>query len=207
MFQGIELIILILRYYPEGIGQTLEISSIYLTELSLQNSLLWSLALEFVDDSEDTQVLPSFFLYIPLWQRASHPVKAPSSPLNPPSWGITASRKTSLLFEVWEGSRSWSWGCQNILSFSTHPLFPSLAISVICGAQWPWPHHSMSWLHAPSQFHSVAQLCPTLCNPMDCSIPGSLVHHQLPELAQTHVHQVGDAINHLILCHPLLLPP
>ena len=63
MFQGIELIILILRYYPEGIGQTLETSSIYLTELSLQNSLLWSLALEFVDDSEDTQVLPSFFLW------------------------------------------------------------------------------------------------------------------------------------------------
>ena len=84
MFQGIELIILILRYYPEGTGQTLEISSIYLTELSLQNSLHWSLALEFVDDSEDTQVLPSFFLYIPLWQTASHSLKVSSSPLNPP---------------------------------------------------------------------------------------------------------------------------
>jgi len=41
---------------------------------------------------------------------------------------------------------------------------------------------------------------------MDCSTPGFPVHHQLPELTQTHVHQVGDAINHLILCHPLLLP-
>ena len=41
---------------------------------------------------------------------------------------------------------------------------------------------------------SVAQLCLTLCNPMDCSTPGFLVHHQPPELAQTHVHQVGDAI-------------
>ena len=48
---------------------------------------------------------------------------------------------------------------------------------------------------------SVAQSCPTLCKPMDCSTPGFPVHHQLPELAQTHVHQVGDA-NHLILCHP-----
>ena len=43
-------------------------------------------------------------------------------------------------------------------------------------------------------FSSVAQLCLTLCNPMDCSTPGFHVLHQLPELAQTHVHQVGDAI-------------
>ena len=38
------------------------------------------------------------------------------------------------------------------------------------------------------QFSSVAQLCVTLCDPMDCSMPGFSVHHQLPELAQTHVH-------------------
>ena len=44
------------------------------------------------------------------------------------------------------------------------------------------------------QFSSVAQACPTLCNPMDCSTPGLPVHHQLPEFTQTHVHQVGDAI-------------
>ena len=44
------------------------------------------------------------------------------------------------------------------------------------------------------QFSSVTQLCPTLCNPMDCSTPGFPVHHQLLELAQTHVHQVRDAI-------------
>ena len=41
---------------------------------------------------------------------------------------------------------------------------------------------------------------------MDCSTPGFPVHHQLSELIQTHVHQVSDAIQHLILCHPLLLP-
>ena len=41
---------------------------------------------------------------------------------------------------------------------------------------------------------SVAQLCPTLCNSMDCSMPGFLVHHQLPELAQTYVHWVDDVI-------------
>ena len=38
------------------------------------------------------------------------------------------------------------------------------------------------------QFSSVAQLCPTLCDPMDCSTPGFPVHHQVPELTQTHVH-------------------
>ena len=44
------------------------------------------------------------------------------------------------------------------------------------------------------QFTSAAQSCLTLCNPMDCSMLGFRVHHQLPELAQTHVHQVDDAI-------------
>ena len=46
-----------------------------------------------------------------------------------------------------------------------------------------------------------------LCNPMDCSTPGLPVRHQLPELAQTHVHRAGDASSHLILCRPLLLLP
>ena len=41
---------------------------------------------------------------------------------------------------------------------------------------------------------SVAQSCPTLCDPMDCSMPGLPVHHQLPEFTQTLVHWVGDAI-------------
>ena len=49
----------------------------------------------------------------------------------------------------------------------------------------------------------VAQLCPTLCDPMDCSTPGFPVHHQLLDLAQTHVYRVGDAIQ---LSHPLLSP-
>ena len=42
--------------------------------------------------------------------------------------------------------------------------------------------------------YSVTQLCPVLCDPMDCSMPGFPVHHLLPELAQTHVHRVIDAI-------------
>ena len=45
-----------------------------------------------------------------------------------------------------------------------------------------------------NQFSSVAQSYPTLCNPMDCRMPGFPVHHPLPELAQTHVYQVDDTI-------------
>ena len=43
-------------------------------------------------------------------------------------------------------------------------------------------------------FSSVAQLYLTLCHPMDCSTPGFPVHHQIPELIQTHIHQISDAI-------------
>ena len=53
---------------------------------------------------------------------------------------------------------------------------------------------------------SVAKSCPTLCNPVDCSSPGSSRLHCFLEFAQIHVHWVGDAIYHLILCLPLLLP-
>ena len=61
------------------------------------------------------------------------------------------------------------------------------------------PKHSV-------QFSSVAQSCPTLYDPVDCSTPGFPVHHQLPKLAQTHVHRVVMPSNHPILCCPLLLP-
>ena len=53
------------------------------------------------------------------------------------------------------------------------------------------------------QFSSVTQLCPTLCDLMDCSMPGLPVHHQLLEFTQTHVHWVGDAIQP---SHPLSAP-
>ena len=53
---------------------------------------------------------------------------------------------------------------------------------------------------------SVTQSCPTLCDPMNCSMPGLPVHHQLPEFTQIHVPSVMPS-SHLILCRPLLLPP
>ena len=59
------------------------------------------------------------------------------------------------------------------------------------------------WSLIPVQFSSVAQSCPTLCNPMNCSMPGLPVHHQLLEFTQTHVHQVSDAIQP---SHPLSSP-
>ena len=53
------------------------------------------------------------------------------------------------------------------------------------------------------QFSSVSQSCPTLCDPMNHSMPGLPVHHQLPEFTQTHIHWVGDAIQP---SHPLSSP-
>ena len=76
------------------------------------------------------------------------------------------------------------------LEFATHQH-----LSIVCG------------IYRVFQFSSVVQSCPTLCDPMDCSTPGFPVHHQFPELAQTHVHQVVMPSNHLILCRPLLLLP
>ena len=72
-----------------------------------------------------------------------------------------------------------------------------------------WPHNPLTphYISVFSHFNSVAQSCPTLCNPVDCSMPGLPVHHQLPEFTQTHVYWVSDAIHHLILCRRLLLLP
>ena len=57
------------------------------------------------------------------------------------------------------------------------------------------------------QFSSVTQSCPTLCNHMNCSMPGLPVYHQLPEFTQIPVHQVSDIFQPLFLCCPLLLLP
>ena len=62
---------------------------------------------------------------------------------------------------------------------------------------------SSSQYNGSYTYSSVAQLCPTLCDPMDCSMLGFPVHHQLPELAQIHVHRVSDVIQP---SHPLSYP-
>ena len=62
-------------------------------------------------------------------------------------------------------------------------------------------------MEVPYLISSVAQSCFTLCNPMDCSMPGFPVHHQLPELLKLVSIQLVIASNHLILCPPLLSLP
>ena len=57
------------------------------------------------------------------------------------------------------------------------------------------------------QIRSVAQSCPTLCDPMNRSTPGLPIHHQLPEFTQTHVHQVNDAVQPSHPLSPALLLP
>ena len=66
---------------------------------------------------------------------------------------------------------------------------------------WSLPVLTCFWM--PHQFSSVTQSCLTLCDPVDCSMPGFPVHHQLPEFAQTHVHRDGDANQP---SHPLSSP-
>ena len=66
-----------------------------------------------------------------------------------------------------------------------------------------WKLEVQDQLRCSVQFSSVAQSCPTLCDPMNRSTPGLPVHHQLPEFTQTHVQRVSDAIQP---SHPLLSP-
>ena len=84
---------------------------------------------------------------------------------------------------------------QTEVSLSGHTAGQRRTESGSGGANGEYP-----WL---SQFSSVAQSCPTLCGPMNCSTPGLPVHHQPPESTQTHVYWVGDAIQP---SHPLLSP-
>ena len=67
----------------------------------------------------------------------------------------------------------------------------------------PWNSFIFHYSQPSESVSSVIQLCPTFCNPMDCSMPGFPVHHQLPEFTQIHVHQLGDAIQP---SQPLLSP-
>ena len=71
-----------------------------------------------------------------------------------------------------------------------HYTFPDFSLSLGTWSTWHVQNFSL-----------VTQLCPTLCDSVDCSMPGIPVHHQLPELAQTHVHWISDAIQppHLLL--------
>ena len=122
---------------------------------------------------------------------------------------------------VWSGHSRWLFSHSLSLPCSTSTCFtyilltrltfprtrprPQLVIVLIKGAVRSKPP---SWdslvTNEPSQsVSSVAQSCPTLCNPINHRTSGLPVHHQLPEFTQTHVHRVGDAIQP---SHPLSSP-
>ena len=96
---------------------------------------------------------------------------------------------------------------------SVHGIFPERVqewVAISSSKESPWHRYQThiscivgGFYHWASQFSSVTQSCPTLCDPMNCSTPGLPVHHQLLELTQTHVHWVGDTIQPF---HPLLSP-
>ena len=80
----------------------------------------------------------------------------------------------------------------------------SLLISLPAILIPPWDSSILAFhmMYSASQFSSVTQSCPTLCDQIDCSMTGFPVHHQLPEFTQTNVHQVSDAIQP---SHPVIL--
>ena len=114
-----------------------------------------------------------------------------------------------------EGSRTVPRYCQMTEEWVVPQLFEwpfySLAyeITQLAKTNIPWLPHSPSamahtlWSVSPVQFSSVAQSCPTICNPMACRMPSLPVHHQLPEITQTRVHWVSDTIQP---SHPLSSP-
>ena len=86
--------------------------------------------------------------------------------------------------DLWWGKKAYLWIPPNLHSILFH-LVSYLLISLLL---------YIFIIYWDFQFSSVTQLCLTLCDPMDCNTPGFPVHHQLPELAQTPVHRVSDAI-------------
>ena len=101
----------------------------------------------------------------------------------------------------------WSHGLCSPLGSSEHGDSPGKITGVGCHALFQVQLHmnlqlsqSKMWFKVCYWISSLTQSCPTLCDPMDCTTPGFPVHHQLPELTQTHVRWVGDAIqpSHLL---------
>ena len=102
-----------------------------------------------------------------------------------------------LLWVVYSFSLYRFFWSMNMVYFSIYLCFLWFLSSVF------YSFLNIYFLFLSVQFSSVAQPCPTLCDPMNCSTPGLPVHHQLPEFTQTHVPQVSDAIQPF---HPLSSP-
>ena len=110
------------------------------------------------------------------------------------TWPVTALTPSGLQSCVWP-----TWTCSPQLFQVLHEdSFASTALGgrgqTYEGSLWVLCYNCMCTYISSVQFGSVAQSCPTLCNPMTRSTPGLPVHHQFLEFTQTHVHRVGDAI-------------
>ena len=157
------------------------------------------------------------------WKVLSVTVSVPASyPARTRHWSKYREEQGCLLLSSVEHVALWAeatrvWSTVRLLSVRAHLLpwrgrcgvcEPCVHLSLLLYAalppadpltgltqKWHLRLTELYHLHLQSiQFSSVTQSCPTLCDPMDCSAPGFPFHHQLLELAQTHVHRVCDAI-------------
>ena len=103
--------------------------------------------------------------------------------------------------------KAWDWKCISILPTLSWLYFPSLQVTLLKVLPINYYYGMPCICHGVKElvptFSSVAQSCPTLCDPMNRSMPGLPVHHQLPEFTQTHICRVSDAIQP---SHPLSSP-
>ena len=118
-------------------------------------------------------------------------------------WSTSLSLRTHQICRLcWYGRSYWKQGRCSCLP-TWQPLPRGNRTGWDSSPLWEWLGELSFVSFFLNQFSSVTQSCLTLCEPMDCSTPGFPVHHQLSELAQTHVHRVGDAIQP---SHPLSSP-
>ena len=112
--------------------------------------------------------------------------------------------KTNLLWQ--KASPAWAWGLAGEgLQRGRRTFWKMTQILTVAVVTLVYTFIKIDWneLLRSDQIRSVAQSCPTLCDPMNHSTPGLPVHHQLPEFTQTHVPRVSDAIQP---SHPLSSP-
>ena len=126
---------------------------------------------------------------------------------------ISAAQKSDLVIHIYSFYNTYHYGLSqdivySFLCYIVEPCYLFILYISFASASPKSPLHASS-IPSPLavQFSSVTQSSLTLCNHMVCSTPGFPVHHQLPELAQTHVIELVMPSNHLILCRPLLLRP
>ena len=114
----------------------------------------------------------------------------------PGSWEICMQVKKQQLELYMEQQTGFKLGKEYIKAVYCHPAYLTYMQSTSCKMLGWMKHKLESRLQGEIsvQFSSITQSCLTLSDPMDCSTPGFPVHHQLPELTQTHVHRVSEAI-------------